>query len=116
MDLAWMTCADGTWCSFEKVDLSASCFDGLEGVYVIWYNGHPGRTIWVGQGLVRERLEVHRQEPGITRYSDRGLLVSWASVYRPFRDGVERFLGETLNPLVGARFPDSAPIEVNLPW
>lgn len=31
-------------------------------------------------------------------------------------EGVEKYLANTLNPVVGERFPERTPIEVNLPW
>jgi hypothetical protein len=43
------------------------------------------------------------------------LLVTWADVDWRYRDGVERYLGEVLQPIVGRRFPDVASVEVNLP-
>jgi hypothetical protein len=33
-----------------------------------------------------------------------------------YRNGVERYLANTLRPIVGSAFPDVPPIEVNLPW
>ena len=32
------------------------------------------------------------------------------------RAGVEKYLGESLKPVVGNRLPDVHPIRVNLPW
>jgi len=31
-------------------------------------------------------------------------------------EGVEKYLADTLSPVVGERFPDRTPIKVNLPW
>lgn len=56
-------------------------------------------------------------------YSPEGLFVTWARIHPSERDGVERYLAETLRPLVGTRHPNAAPIyvveppiPVNLPW
>jgi hypothetical protein len=39
-----------------------------------------------------------------------------ANVAPPLRDGIERYLAETLKPKVGEAFPQAPPIAVNLPW
>lgn len=40
----------------------------------------------------------------------KGDLIRWV-----YRNGVERYLAETLRPLAGTRFPEVSPIAVNLP-
>ena len=44
------------------------------------------------------------------------LYVTWASVQASQIDGVERYLANTWNPLVGDAHPDVNPIAVNSPW
>ena len=83
------------------------------GVYVIWYRGHPGRVVRVGQGDVAARLSAHRQDNAVLAYRSYGLLVTWAAVSVFQRDGVERYLANAWNPLVGDRHPDVGPIPVN---
>ncbi|MCP4209742.1 MAG: hypothetical protein GY767_22255 [Shimia sp.] len=86
-----------------------------QGVYVIWLTGDPSRAVCVGQGDVKERLSVHRDDPAILNYQSEGsLLVTWAAVPAHQRDGVERYLADQYSPLVGDAFPDAAPIQVNL--
>ncbi len=116
LTLEWIKCKGGNWCSLITVNLDHSHFDGLEGVYIIWHGGQNPTTVRVGQGIIRDRLDQHKQDSEILAYRQYKLYVAWARVVESQRDGVERFLGETLNPLVGTRLPNAMPIEVNLPW
>jgi hypothetical protein len=101
------------------VDLNHPHFNGLEGVYIIWHGGAHPSTVYVGQGVIKDRLATHRQEKDILQFSSFGLFVTWAKVDGRSHDGVERFLADKLQPKVpglGARYPAAAPIPVNLPW
>lgn len=111
MQLAWQVCQGG-WCSFTGVDLGHSHFDNMEGVYIIWQENGP--VVRVGQGTVRDRFTAHRTDAAITAYG--ALRSSWAPVAAQFRDGVERYLANALQPRVGSAFPIALPIAVNLPW
>ena len=116
LTLHWHRCGGHVWGSFTRVDLGGLHFNGREGVYVIW-RPTDRRCVRVGQGNIRERLTAHRVDREITDctpYTGE-LLVTWADVDWRYRDGVERYLGEVLQPIVGRRFPDVASIEVNLP-
>lgn len=95
-----------------NVNLNHSHFDEMEGVYIIWQQSGP--VIRIGQGIIKDRIADHRITQAITRYDN--LHVTWAPVSTSYRDGVERYLADTLNPIVGDVFPDTNPIAVNLPW
>jgi len=114
--LHWHRCKGDVWGGLSRVDLAHPHFTDREGVYVIW-SSNGGRCVRVGQGNIRKRLTEHRADPEIALHRPvRGeLLVTWADVDSWHRNGVERFLGEELSPLVGNRFPDAPRIEVNLP-
>ena len=116
MVLNWIKCDGDVWCPFASVNLLAQHFAGLEGVYVIWHGGGSPATVYVGQGQIAARLQDHRDDGRILAYGHLGLSVTWAEVEIVYRDGVERYLIDALNPKVGARSPDVAPIAVNLPW
>lgn len=88
----------------------------MEGVYVIWYGGQNPATVRVGQGVIRDRLQAHRNDPEVQSYAHLSLYVTWASVLARERDGVEAYLAQQLRPVVGERFPQRHPIPVNLPW
>lgn len=113
VQLRWKTCGDDAhWCNLKTLNL-----DKLSdiGVYVIWHTGNPSRVVRVGQGDIADRLSAHRRDPNITAYGE--LRVTWAVVsHQADRDGIERFLADTWSPLVGAAFPDVAPIAVNSPF
>lgn len=116
MTVNWNQCKGDKWCNLEAVNLAHSHFDGMVGVYVIWHGGTSPKTVRVGQGEIRDRLECHRTDAEILHYEAQGLFVTWARVSTDSCDGVECFLGEELKPLVGDRFPDCPKIRVNLPW
>ena len=116
--MQWIKCEGDIWCSLEHLDLSKV---EETGVYIIWVSGRGAigsHVVRVGQGKVSARLSEHRNDTNITRYSADGgtLYVTWASLSRIHRDGVERFLFDELEPIEGVRAPDVNPIQVNLPW
>ena len=115
LNLDWQKCQGGIWCPLTALKLDTIIQDA--GVYLIWYDGNPGKAVRVGQGVFVDRFTEHRNEPAILAYQKRGTLrVTWASVDAHHRDGIERFLAGEWNPLVGSRFPDVAPISVNSPF
>ena len=114
--LKWIKCGGDSWCSFQRVNLDHPHFNGLSGVYIIWHGGSEPRTVYVGSGMVSERLEAHRSNLKILMHGGFGLFVTWAETDVQDREGIERFLGETLRPLVSDRFPRANPISVSLPW
>ena len=125
MNVDWIQCpphhgergAQFHWCRLEKLtDLSHPSLKRL-GVYIIWNEGKIDRVVRVGKGDLRDRISKHRKAQNILRHRTRGtLLVTWAVVIEPYLNGVERYLGEKLDPLEGERFPKQAePIAVNLP-
>jgi len=90
------------------------------GVYVIYRPGSLNSsptTIRVGQGNVSDRLAVHRKNLTIRSQLQRGpVLVAFAAVSPVLIDGVERYLGDYLRPLIGEAFPNAKPVPVNLPF
>jgi hypothetical protein len=112
-EVNWIMSTQGNW-----LDPRQTQWDSIntDGVYVIWA---PGTLLtgpyWVkvGQGNVRDRMQSHMRDARITRFST--LRFTFAQVNWMQKDGVERFLGDRLSPLVAERFPDVFPIPVNLP-
>jgi hypothetical protein len=110
----WLKCNSGNWCSFSNLDLTTV---NEVGIYMIWHTGNPSQVVYVGQGHVATRLQAHRNDSRITGYARYGALsVTWAAVSPQYRDGIERYLADKWNPLVGDAHPDVAPIAVNSPW
>ena len=101
------------------VDLSNPHFDDLEGVYVIYRAaGISPVAVYVGQGIIKNRLDAHRNNLDILQYRTQTspLYVAWAEVPRVHRTGVEMFLHNELNPLVGEPPQGNpTPVSVNLP-
>jgi hypothetical protein len=116
MQLSWNKCQDSNWCRLPTVDLNDAHFDNMDGVYIIWRSGNNPATVRVGQGNIRERLQVHRTDQQVMKFKELGLFVTWAAVEKVNRDGIEAFLANQIEPIVGIRFPDRRPITVNLPW
>ncbi len=116
MKLDWAKCVGGVWCSFQEVNLAGV---NTRGVYMIWYlgkQGQAGRVVYVGQGNIADRLRSHRDNRQIQAFASHGLLVSWASVAPAHLDGVERYLADQWQPLVGDAHPNVSSIAVNAPW
>jgi hypothetical protein len=117
MQVTWNKCGDNNhWCSLENLNLDS--MSDVAGIYVIWHQGNPSRTIYVGQGdPIKDRLSSHRNNAEIMAYKRSGTLrVTWAAVPYSQRDGVERYLADLLSPLVGDAFPNVLPVAVNSPW
>lgn len=116
LTVKWGVCGDdGHWCSFENLNLTGN-IKNISGVYIIWHGGDQPRVVRVGQGDVADRIRAHRKDPEITKYARHGMFVTWASVPANQQNGVERYLADRWNPLVGDAFPVAAPIAVNSPW
>jgi hypothetical protein len=113
--VVWGKCTSGNWCRLNTLDLSSEALKG-KGVYIIWRGGVPPRVVYVGQGVIRDRLEAHRGDPRIQAHAEFTLYVTWAEVDANDRDGVEAYLAKACDPLIGERRPTAAPISVNLPW
>lgn len=113
----WIKCQGEVWCKLNLVDLAHKHFDNRGGVYVIWHGGDRPATVYVGQAAsLRKRLGEHRKDPLIQQYLHFGLYVTWTSVAPEHRNGVERYVGEQLDPKVGRNLPEAVPIPVPLPW
>lgn len=114
MKLRWRKCKGNVWCLLTRLDLGKV---HEHGVYIIWHEGNPPRAVYVGQGDVADRLKEHCHNKKIMRDAQKGeLRVTWASVPDHLCDGVELYLANEYDPLVGKRYPDVDPIVVNKPW
>lgn len=113
LHLRWIKSQNDTWLPLETVNLAGV---NALGVYIIWHKGQPGKVVRVGQGDIADRIIAHRKDPAVLAYRDRGLLVTWAAVPAHQRDGVERYLADHWQPLIGDRFPTALPLAVNSPF
>jgi hypothetical protein len=115
LQLNWIQCTGNVWCDLAQLDLKS--VGQAAGVYIIWKPGNPPRVVRVGQGNIADRLGAHRSDFAIMQYNSAlaPLKVTWAVVSVAQRDGVEKYLADSTNPLVGDAFPVAVPIAVNLP-
>lgn len=111
LNLDWIKCQNDVWCSFVNLNLDHDHFIDLKGVYIIWSND---TVVRLGSGIIKNRIRGHRENSEITEYPD--LKVTWAKVNANQMEGVEKYLADSLNSILGDRFPDRTPIKVNLPW
>ena len=114
MNVTWTKCQGDVWCGFWNLNLNTVA-DG-EGVYIVFRRvGLSYETLYVGQGDIDARIRSHRNDARFNSYTN--TLVTWAYVSRQSdRDGAERYLADTLNPVISDVHPNVAPIWVNLPW
>jgi hypothetical protein len=113
LSIDWLKCQNDVWCSFDNLQLDNEHFNDLNGVYIIW-SASIRKVVRIGSGIIKNRIAEHRENKEITQYTE--LKVTWAKVNKSQMEGVEKFLADTYEPLVGERFPDRMPISVNLPW
>lgn len=112
----WFKCFGDRWCDLLEINLEHSLFDGIKGIYIIWFGGRKPTILKVGKGVIRERLSEHREDYILASYSQYGLYTTWAEVVDKDCDGVAKYLEETLKPLMGTRMHEVPSIKVNLPW
>jgi hypothetical protein len=110
----WIKCAGGAWCALEGVDLTQV---RGRGVYVIWHDGDPPRTVHVGYGNISAGLGFSRLNQEILNYAENGTLrATWATVPEDQAQGALRFLMDQLSPLVADAPPAVEPLPMNAPW
>ena len=100
----------------NTVDLAHPHFNNMAGVYVIWYiESSYVVTVYAGQGTIKDRFYAHRNDYRIQQCASKTLYATWARASISDRDGIEAYLHDRLDPLVG-NSPDAPFIPVNLPW
>jgi len=129
MELVWSKQDSRRWHPFGVfggLNLDDPKFDKLTGVYCIFSattrfipTARPPvqpvyRTICVGKGSIRERLEAHRIERNIKRHGPHS--VTWAEVPEAGQEAVAGYLADKLDPVEGERYAEVARIPVNLPY
>ena len=117
MKVAWVKCTGSVWCQLSTVNMAS--ISG-KGVYLIWHvpgDGDRNPALYVGQGDIQERVSYHKTNPELDPWRPEGAIyVTWTMLpNKADRNGVERYLADRFNPLVGSHHPDVLPIEVNVP-
>lgn len=113
MQIEWIKPTYGGWHYLFDSNLPNA---KVNGVYVIGVAG--GDVVRTGQGFIEDRLIEHRNDPRILSYGTfwEPLVVTWAEVDGVWRDNVEVYLENELDPAIRTRLPLALPIPVNLPW
>lgn len=114
MNIIWRRCVLSSKCRLNKLNLSNQYFDNLVGVYVIWRTNNENKTICVGSGIIRDKLNEMKLNAEVQNFGS-DLFVTWADVPTVSLDGVLTFLYEQLKPVVNFVNPGLEPITVNLP-
>lgn len=97
---------------------------GGTGVFIVRQANGP--AVIVGQGDLADRLSALQKDARVLCYesADRPLLATWAVIqgltqtkmlYATQLDGIERYLAETLQPLIEKAHANVAPVPVPLP-
>jgi hypothetical protein len=115
-DVEWSKCTHDNWCDLFKLDLEHKYLQGINGVYILWYETDKRNIIKVGQGDVAKSLIAEKSDLAIQAFAHHGLKVTWADVSTFKRKGVFNWLSDTLKPKIPVDQPKSSPVEVNLPW
>ena len=116
MNLDWNKCYGDVWCKLNAVNLDHQHFNNREGIYLIWHGGTDPAVVYVGQGVIRDRLRAHRKDSDIQQFARFDLFVTWAYAEEQSRNGIEAFLANRWRPKVGSEHPDANFVEVNSPW
>jgi len=116
MYLNWNKCQGNVWCKLNNVDLNSTHFVDRNGVFIVWHGGVKAATVTVGHGNIKDAILHARSDYDIQKYKFNTLYITWADVVSYQQLEVERYLINTLSPLiVPPNFVNSL-IVVNLPW
>ncbi len=75
----------------------------IGGVYVVWHRGEQPAWVYVGQSAsLADTFEELLKNDQVMQFHKRGgLYVTWSQILDQYRDGVTRYLVETLQPVSG---------------
>ena len=90
---------------------------GYAGVYIIWYFDvfNIARTVKVGKGQLRARLEADRRNPEVQKYADQRLYATWTLVPSGHIDSISVSLSQKLHPFVGKQPSGDPGVFVEVP-
>jgi hypothetical protein len=94
-DPGWVKSPEGRFHRFIVLDAEKAGLTGIGSIYAIWHGGL--RPEWVSIG----KSEDLAGNEDIRNYNVcGGLFISWALIRQDYRDGVLRFLNDSMKPLV----------------
>lgn len=102
VDPIWARDSRGRFHRFLPLDPEEEGLNGKGGVFVIWHAGMQPAWVYVGQSEdLAGTLHMVGNDKDILSFEvNGGLFVTWSFVLKEFRNGVVRYLEETLHPLV----------------
>ncbi len=102
MDPNWAKSASGRFHRLVRLDPEAEELSRVGGVYAIWHSGVRPKWVFVGctEDLADSFHHVGRNRDIMGFEINGGLYVSWCLIREEYRDGVVRYLQDTLKPLV----------------
>lgn len=110
----WCKCMLGSKCRLDLLNLTNEYFSSLVGIFIIWSESDKRKTIYIGRGIIRNRLKEMKSDAAVQRYGP-NLFVTWAEVATINLDGVEAFLYNKLDPAIKDNMICLDFIEINLP-
>lgn len=92
----------GQFYKFLTFDPEKAGLKGVGGVYVLWHSGVQPRWVYVGHSIdIAADLDALADNDEVMEYNSRGgLFVTWAPIKPEYRQGVLRFLTESMEPLI----------------
>jgi hypothetical protein len=114
LTVEWGKCLLMSKCRLNLINLTNEFFNDLVGIYIIWSESDIKKTIYIGRGIIRNRLNEMKSDSEVQRYGP-DLFVTWAEVPTAALDGVEAFLYNELNPIIKDNLACLDLINVNLP-
>ena len=116
-DPGWVKSAGGRLHRFVMLDAEKEGLTGIGGIFAIWHGGLRPEWVYIGKsGDLAAAFQELAGNEDIRSYNVRGgLFVSWALIRDEYRNGVLRFLNDSMKPLVpGSDIPgeDVTPIPV----
>ncbi|MBN2830126.1 MAG: hypothetical protein JXR56_07390 [Candidatus Cloacimonetes bacterium] len=119
-NVKWIRYNLDQWYVLEDLNLTNDYFEEIFGVYIIWRFTWTGKseTIRVGKGMIKYKLFELKNNSRIMKYGKPAnpLYVTWAEAEQDAAEGIEKYLGLTLNPVVNVPYSkDIEMIKVNLP-
>ena len=120
MHVNWIRDSDGNWYLLDELPGTLPTMR-WDGIYILWYfdESHAPQTVRVGIKGVDDHLGMLRKDPGVEKYAEYPLCITWAEVKSPSLDdliGIWSYLCKELEPLVGPRCPEVDATRVVLPW
>ena len=84
MHVNWIRDSDGNWYLLDELPGTLPTMR-WDGIYILWYfdESHAPQTVRVGIKGVDDHLGMLRKDPGVEKYAEYPLCITWAEVKSP---------------------------------